>query len=144
MQRQPKICELIQSQPIHSQNELVQKLEQEGIHATQATISRDLQELHVSKIIDGNTYRYALSPSKTDTQCRLAHCMHMWLKTMVTADNLIVLKTDPGCAHVLGVLLDQLDDRDKIGTVCGNDTCLVICRNGKAAGHFLNRILEKY
>lgn len=138
-QRHIKIRELITKFDIETQDELVDFLYSDGFHVTQATVSRDIKELQLIKVPthDGK-YKYSL-PSQSDQrfniQLKLKRTLIDCFISIDQADNLLVMKTMPGNANAVGALIDNLDWQEIMGTICGDDTILIICRtkeNGEA------------
>ncbi|WP_010093180.1 transcriptional regulator AhrC/ArgR [Ornithinibacillus scapharcae] len=130
VQRHIKIRELITEYDIDTQDELVDRLKNLGYNVTQATVSRDIKELHLVKVpTKGGKYKYSLPADQRfnphDKLKRLI--MDAFVKIDHTS-HFIVLKTLPGNAHAVGVLIDNLDWDEIMGTICGDDTCLIICR----------------
>jgi len=117
------IKELIQSQPIASQDELVLLLKKRGFDVTQATLSRDLAELGVARVHTGEGARYALSQSKEDQKIT-----PIVLHEVVGIDHnevMVVIKTLPGRASGVASYLDSIKHPQIIGTVAGDDTVFV-------------------
>ena len=145
-QRHIKIRELITKFDIETQDELVDFLYSDGFHVTQATVSRDIKELQLIKVPthDGK-YKYSL-PSPLDQRFNI----HLKLKrTLIDsfisidqADNLLVMKTMPGHANAVGSLIDNLDLQEIMGTICGDDTILIICRTKENGEEVSKRFLD--
>ncbi len=124
-QRQHRIAQLIAEGPIASQSQLVELLVADGVAATQATVSRDLVELGAVKVRAHDGSRtFALSPtarpSRTEEQLR--RVLSEWVVDVACAGSLIVVKTPPGCAHVVASALDRGALPAVLGTVAGDDT----------------------
>jgi len=149
-QRQHRILRVLEDQPVSSQAQLVQLLEAEGVVATQATVSRDLEELGAVKLrgADGGTGVYVVpedgSPVRgvaggTD---RMARLLSELLVSTDASGNLAVLRTPPGAAHYLASAIDRAALPQVVGTVAGDDTILVIAREpltgAELAGMFEN------
>ncbi|AUJ26314.1 arginine repressor [Virgibacillus dokdonensis] len=144
IQRHIKIRELITDNEIETQDELVDRLKNLGYNVTQATVSRDIKELHLVKVATANgTYKYSLPADQRfnplDKLKRLV--MDAFVK-IDYASHFIVLKTLPGNAHAVGALIDQLDWEEIMGTICGDDTCLIICRTEADALTIKERFIE--
>jgi transcriptional regulator of arginine metabolism len=129
-QRQHRVAKLLEQGPVGSQTQLVELLAAEGIEATQTTVSRDLEELGAVKIrVPGGETAYALPelPSKqlapTD---HLRRVLGEWAVEIAHSHNLVVLRTPPGCAHVVGSALDRSGLEGVVGTVAGDDTVMVV------------------
>jgi transcriptional regulator of arginine metabolism len=128
-QRQRAIAELIRSNALASQDELAERLARLGFVVTQATISRDLDHLGAVKVRRAGQVSYALPDQLgTSPAPRLASVMRDWVRLIDVAANLVVIKSPPGSAHLIGVALDQSDLPEVVGTICGDDTIFVACR----------------
>jgi transcriptional regulator of arginine metabolism len=138
--RQARIVELIAGRPVRSQSELLGLLEAEGIETTQATLSRDLDELGAVKLrgADGDGPAYVIPgdgspgiglarPSESGT-ARLARLLGDMLVSADASGNLAVLRTPPGAAQFVASALDRAALHDVVGTIAGDDTILVVAR----------------
>ncbi len=144
-ERHDKILELIRENTISRQSDLTKRLNDAGFDATQATVSRDLQELRVMKLLlpDG-TYKYALSNEKDiSLGDKLENILRHCLTDAKWAQNIVVLKTMSGAAQAVGYALDSFVWDEILGTICGDDTVMVVVRNERAASRFCNK-LSKY
>ena len=126
--RQNKILELINGNDIDTQEKLVEMLKQNGFNVTQATISRDIKELHLVKTLSPNgVYRYSVT---TENESNLSNRYLSILKDIVknvdAAGNLIVVKTLPGCANAAAEPIDCLGFEHVIGTIAGDNTLLMV------------------
>ncbi|WP_284140352.1 MULTISPECIES: transcriptional regulator ArgR [unclassified Virgibacillus] len=130
LQRHIKIRELITENEIETQDELVDELKQLGFNVTQATVSRDIKELHLVKVPSNNgTYKYSLpADRKFNPQEKLKRLIMDAFVKIDSTSHFIILKTLPGNAQAVGALIDNLDWNEIMGTICGDDTCLMICR----------------
>jgi len=132
--RQRAIANLIQTQALASQEELADRLTAEGFAVTQATISRDLEQLGAMKVRRAGQLCYALSGQMRDASApRLAAVFRDWVRSIDCAGNIAVIKTPPGSAHLVGVALDNADLAEVVGTICGDDTIFVACRTPSEA-----------
>ena len=123
--RQGQIRKIIRSRNVHTQEELAAALEAEGIHATQVTLSRDVRELGIVKTPDGYREIEALEEAAgSDEHARRA--VAEFLRDVRLAQNLLVLKTDPGNANPLALAMDRASWPEVVGTIAGDDTVLVI------------------
>lgn len=128
--RQRAIAELIRGNELSSQEELAERLGSLGFAATQATISRDLEQLGAVKVRREGHLSYALpDAARNGPSPRLAAVFRDWVRSVDTAANLVVIKTPPGSAHLVGVALDNSDIPEVVGTICGDDTIFVACRS---------------
>jgi transcriptional regulator of arginine metabolism len=129
-QRQHRIIKLLESRPVNNQTQLVALLAEEGVDATQATVSRDLEDLGVVKVrLPGGDTAYALPELPTQQFAPDEHLRRVlgeWVVDVAHSGNLVVLRTPPGSAHVVGSALDRAGLDDVIGTVAGDDTVLVV------------------
>jgi transcriptional regulator of arginine metabolism len=119
---------LIRTQRLASQEDLAERLARLGFKVTQATISRDLEQLEAFKVRRNGQLAYAL-PDQIGgagaTGPRLDAVFRDWVHSVQTAGNLVVIKTPPGSAHLVGVALDRADLPQVVGTICGDDTLFV-------------------
>jgi transcriptional regulator of arginine metabolism len=129
-QRREAIADLIRSRPLGSQEDLADALAKLGFTATQATVSRDLEQLGAVKVRREGRLSYALAdaPSQANGPTTLATVLRDWSRSIVAAGNLIVIKTPPGSAHLVGATLDGADLSGVVGTICGDDTIFVATR----------------
>ena len=129
-QRQHRINELIEREVISTAAQLVTRLQSEGITATQATVTRDLQELGTIKVRDEHgSRRIVVASSPKVSSPPLDHLRRMmgeWVVSVDSSANLVVLRTPPGCAHVVASALDRSALEGVLGSVAGDDTLLVI------------------
>ena len=137
--RQARIGELLASRPVASQTELGRLLAGSGVEVTQATVSRDLEELGAVKVRTPAGMSYALPPEgqpRTGTagavDARLARLLEELLVSAEATGSLVVLRTPPGGAHLLGSALDRAGLSEVAGTVAGDDTVLLVCRQPAA------------
>lgn len=140
--RQKKILELIQHQQISTQDELVEGLALAGFKTTQATISRDIKELGLIKLLIGNEkYKYALPIEQTNvSETRLKFILREFVLSWQASENLIVLKTLPGNAHAVASVLDSIHWEEVIGTIAGDDTILLIIKFRSLVPKVLERL----
>jgi transcriptional regulator of arginine metabolism len=144
--RQSLILELIEKQPVSSQEGLRQLLRDRGVSATQATLSRDIRDLGLIKRAPDGAYRRpeaVAAPPGADEDL-VAQAVSDYLRRHEVVAQMLVLKTDTGQAQPLAVALDRGQLPEVVGTIAGDDTILVICRTADAAqamdrrlGHWL-------
>ncbi len=129
-QRQHRIARLLEAHPVTSQARLVDLLAADGVVATQATVSRDLEDLGAIKVrVAGGETVYAIPELPVDQRAPEDHLRRVlgdWVVEVAHSQNLVVLRTPPGSAHVVGSALDRSGLDDVIGTVAGDDTILVV------------------
>ena len=129
IQRQRAMADLIRAHALASQEELADQLGRLGYSVTQATISRDLEQLGAIKVRRAGQLSYALPDQAGETPgSRLGSIFRDWVRSIDAAANLVVIKTPPGSAHLVGVALDQSDMAEIVGTICGDDTIFVACK----------------
>ncbi|MCY8104162.1 arginine repressor ArgR [Bacillus mojavensis] len=143
-QRHIKIREIITSNEIETQDELVDMLKQDGYKVTQATVSRDIKELHLVKVPTNNgSYKYSLpADQRFNPLSKLKRSLMDAFVKIDSASHMIVLKTMPGNAQAIGALMDNLDWDEIMGTICGDDTILIICRTPEDTYGVKSRLLE--
>ena len=134
VQRQHRLARLLEEQPVSNQPQLVDLLAAEGIAATHATVSRDLDELGAVKVrVPGGVSVYAIPELPSDRvapENQLKRVMGEWVVEVAPSANLVVLRTPPGSAHVVASALDRTGLSDVAGTVAGDDTVLVVAAEG--------------
>ena len=131
--RQKLVAEMIRSGTVSSQEEVTARLAEQGIAVTQATVSRDLDQMGAVKVKRGGVLGYALPDQMADNDwaaSRLERILADWVQSVEPAGNLIVMKTPPGSAHLVGLALDQAALPEVAGTICGDDTLFLALRNG--------------
>jgi len=143
--RRRAVAELIRASSLTSQDELVAKLRGQGFSVTQATVSRDLEQLGAVKIRKGGAVSYALPDALGDSDWagrRLSGLIAEWARSIEPAGNLVVITTPPGLAHVIGVALDQAALPEVVGTICGDDTIFVATRSPAKAITFAKKLQD--
>lgn len=143
--RQGEILSIISSCSVETQEQLLEQLRCRGIEATQATISRDIKELHLVKEPTGRgNYRYVISSQKggTDITGRLKTIFREGVVSYDYAQNLVVVKTMPGLGSAAAAAVDGMDIPDLLGSLAGDDTVLLILRTTQSAQDFCNTIQE--
>ena len=142
--RQKALLDVIAEQAVSTQAELKDLLKARGIDADQATLSRDIRELGLIKTADDGThYRYApvesvAPPVHTKASAILARLV----RKIDCSGNLLVIKTDPGEASPIGLALDRMAWSEVVGTVAGDDTLLVVVKEGSPARKLAKKILD--
>jgi transcriptional regulator of arginine metabolism len=129
-QRQHRIIKLLETTTVTSQSQLVEMLADDGVVATQATVSRDLEDLGAVKVrVAGGEVAYAIPELPTEQHAPEDHLRRVlgdWVVEVNQSQNLVVLRTPPGSAHVVGSALDRSNLSGLIGTVAGDDTLLCV------------------
>lgn len=141
--RHIRIRDIISNFEIETQDQLVQSLKNAGVDVTQATVSRDIKEMHLIKVpLANGRYKYSLPQlHQYNTEEKLHRMMMDAFVSIDGAGNFLVLKTLPGNAQAVGSLLDHLNWEEMLGTICGDDTCLIICRDEKYTEEVKSRLL---
>lgn len=139
--RQAKILEIIESEVIETQEEIAERLKAMGMDVTQATISRDIKELRLIKVMSSDgRYRYApFSKTENVVYNRL---MTIFAESYVSSDyanNIVVVKTLPGMAQASASAIDSLNWPEVVGSIAGDDTVMIICRAEKFAEELVNK-----
>ncbi|MEO6317858.1 MAG: arginine repressor [Acidimicrobiales bacterium] len=145
-QRQHRIARLLSEQAVTSQAHLVELLGAEGVSATQATVSRDLEGLGAIKVrVAGGDTVYAIPELPTERRAPEDHLRRVfgdWVVEVNLSGNLVVLRTPPGSAHVVGSALDRSGLPGVLGTVAGDDTLIVVVSEGAGGATIARRLSE--
>ncbi|MBU5627196.1 arginine repressor [Oscillibacter sp. MSJ-2] len=143
--RQAKILEIITSENIETQEQLLTRLQDMGIRSTQATISRDIKQMHLIKEPMGQgMYRYAVSGNRTKLNFaeRLRTIFRESITSIDSAQNIVVLKTMPGLASAACAAMDGMEFPFMVGSLAGDDTAFIIMRDNESADEFCKEIQE--
>lgn len=129
--RHAKILEIIERHPIETQEELAEELKKSGYHITQATVSRDIKELKLVKVLDENgIYKYATM--KEQDSMLNERLVKVFAESVLSIDysgNIIVIKTFSGAANAACEAIDVFDFKEIVGTIAGDDTIFALVRN---------------
>lgn len=138
--RQTKILELISKREIETQEELADGLKAMGIDVTQATISRDIKELRLVKVMaKSGKYKYAtIGQSQEGITDRLYKIFENSVVSIDNAMNIIILKTIPGAAQICASAIDYMGVDEIVGTLAGDDTVFVAIRSMEYVDHVLD------
>ncbi len=133
--RHMRIKEIVSQNEVETQEDLVNALEVSGFPVTQATISRDIKELHLIKVVGTNgRYKYAIPIATSMVTVELIRRkLTDVFVSIARAQNLLVIKVLPGNAHSIAVMLDSMNQGNLLGTIAGDDTILIVCRDEAAA-----------
>jgi len=144
-ERQKAVLRVIAATDVETQNQLIEELAKVGIESTQATVSRDIKELHLIKeLTSRGTYRYAVS-DRPDTQSntlRLKAIFKESVTSYANAQNIVVIKTLPGLAPAACVAIDSMGIRNIVGSIAGDDTGFLAMNDVSAAEKFCKEIEE--
>lgn len=146
--RQAKIVELIEKKDIETQEELAGCLIAEGFQVTQATVSRDIRELQLSKVptLSGRQKYVLLRAPESDLSKRLVRVLKEGFESMDVAQNILVIKTVSGMAMAVAAALDAMKWEEVLGCIAGDDTIMCAIRSAEDAKEVmekLRKILER-
>lgn len=134
-ERQNRILELVAAHEIETQDEMLELLRKDGYAVTQATVSRDLKELMLSKALTARgTYRYCVNPARSHTgNVRLNNAMVDSIIHVDYSMNNVVLKTYPGLAQAVASSVDAMNMHQVLGCVAGDDTIIIVTRDEESS-----------
>ena len=141
--RQEKILEIIGKYEIETQNQLMERLLAEGVKSTQATLSRDIRDLHLVKEMGpSGTYRYVTGAKDafSDHDARLRKIFRECVLSYAVAQNLLVIRTLPGLANAACSALDGMNILGLVGSIAGDDTAFLAMRDNASAERFSKEI----
>ena len=133
--RHAKIVELIEKYDLETQEELAEKLRQDGYDVTQATVSRDIRELKLSKVPlgDGRQKYVLLREAHGEMGDKYIRVLQEGMSSMGMAQSLLIVKTVPGIAMALAATLDAMHMKEIVGTIAGDDTIMLAVRSAEDA-----------
>ncbi len=139
--RHAKILDIIDNNDIETQEELAERLKQQGMDVTQATVSRDIKELRLIKVMTPEgKYKYsAFAQSENQVSNRLITILTEAYVSSDYANNIVVVKTLSGMAQAAGSAIDSLKWTEILGTIAGDDTLIMVCRAEKIAEDIVNK-----
>lgn len=142
--RQKRILEIINQEPIKTQDELAVLLQNEGIQVTQATVSRDIKELHLIKTAKGDGYAYSLPKGQTPVrdENRLRRIFRDAVLRIAGSGNNVVIHTLPGNANSVCSLLDAAEWDEFLGAVAGDDTIIIVTKSNDHTAMLLDRMQD--
>ena len=142
--RQGRILELVRDNCIETQDELLAMLSADGFSVTQATISRDIKELHLIKVSgSGGRYRYTASKSEsTDVSSKFYSLFADSVEDVDVGQNIVCIKCSSGMAQAVCASMDVIGFEGVIGTLAGEDTIFVLCRNEQLAAELRSELLK--
>ena len=140
-ERHQRIIEIVQTYDIETQEELIEKLRESGIEATQATISRDIRELKLTKSTDRNgKYKYFVNKTSEESGDVYIQTLSRSIKSADHTMNMVVVHTYSGMAQAVAAGIDAHDSESILGCVAGDDTILIILRDEEQAKRYFSRI----
>jgi transcriptional regulator of arginine metabolism len=137
------VLEIIRQQPIETQEDLALSLKKEGFDVTQATVSRDIKELGITKTPTGSgRYRYMVPQERTyeDSARRTRRLFQDSVVSVDYSENLVVIRTLTGNAHAVAATIDEMSLPEIVGTIAGDDTILIVVKPKSGA---IN-VMEKF
>lgn len=143
--RQAMILEIISQENIETQEQLLARLQERGVTSTQATISRDIKQMHLIKEPVGQgVYKYAVSGNRTKLNFaeKLRTIFRESITSIDSAQNIVVLKTMPGLASAACSALDNMDITYMVGSLAGDDTAFLVMKDTESAAIFCEEIKE--
>lgn len=143
--RQSMILEIISQENIETQEQLLARLQERGISSTQATISRDIKQMHLIKEPVGQgVYKYAVSGNRTKLNFaeKLRTIFRESITSIDSAQNIVVIKTMPGLASAACSALDNMDITYMVGSLAGDDTAFLVMKDTESALDFCEEIKE--
>lgn len=142
--RHEKIIEIVEKYDVETQDDLIEHLRKMGYEVTQATVSRDIRELKLTKVMgERGSYRYELPKTNESLgSFKFSHALAESITSVDYAVNTVVVKTFPGMAQAVAVGIDNLHLPVILGCVAGDDTIIIIVRNAEAAADLNTRIKE--
>ena len=142
--RHAKILEIISHKEVETQEELCAELNKLNYVVTQATISRDIRDLHLFKIAGiEKKYRYAyINEGEGEVSPKMKNLFRDCVLTVKTAQNLVVIKTLTGNGANAGAIVDKLNYAEVVGSVAGDDTLLIVCADNENANVVMQKIME--
>ena len=140
-ERFERIKELVVQYDITTQDMIVDLLNKDGYNVTQATVSRDVKKLGLVKTFENGLNKYALNRVGQNVHDNVI--LSNGIISVATAQNIVVIKSKPGFANTICVVLEQLELEGLVGTLAGDDTIFLATENNNCAVHIRNVILEK-
>ena len=142
--RHAKILEIISHNEIGTQEELCAQLEKQNVVVTQATISRDIRDLHLFKVAGiEKKYRYSyINDGESEISPKMRNLFRDCVLSVRAAQNLVVVKTLTGNGANAGAVVDKLNYEEIVGSVAGDDTLLVVCADNDGANAVVEKITE--
>jgi transcriptional regulator of arginine metabolism len=142
--RQEKIIEIIEQYEIETQDELAERLSDAGFHTTQATISRDIRELKLTKLTfpDGKQKYIALENHDATSMDKYKRVLQDGITGIAISENILVIRTVSGMAMACAAALDQLKLNQILGSIAGDDTILCVARSKELAPEARRKLLK--
>ena len=142
IKRHNEILELIKSREIGTQEELLDLLKNKGYDVTQATISRDIRELNLTKVNNGSRQKYAVIVKDEEFSDKYVRVLKEGFVSMLSSGNLIVLKTVVGMAMAVATAIDALEMPEIIGCIAGDDTIFIAVSENNSTMDVMNKLIK--
>lgn len=141
-ERQDKILDIIINKSIETQEELTSELKKEGFDVTQATVSRDIRKMKLTKVADSNGHLRYVAYSKTneDLDEKYIRILRDGFISMDNAQNMLVIKTVSGMAMAVAAALDHIKFNEIVGSIAGDDTIMCAVRSTKDVTNVMSRL----
>ena len=143
--RQNRILEIIERENVETQEQLQQRLQEQGVICTQATISRDIKQLHlVKEPVGQGKYRYTVSNqrSRLNVADKLRGIFRESIVSIDNAQNIVVIKTMSGLANAAAAAVDSMNVPYMVGSLAGDDTAFLVMRDVESAKNFCEEVHE--
>ena len=143
--RQSRILEIIERENVETQEQLQQRLQEQGVICTQATISRDIKQLHlVKEPVGQGRYRYTVSSqrSRLNVADKLRGIFRESIVSIDNAQNIVVIKTMSGLANAAAAAVDSMNVPYMVGSLAGDDTAFLVMRDTESAKSFCAEVHE--
>ena len=143
--RQKRILEIIERENVETQEQLQQRLQEQGVICTQATISRDIKQLHlVKEPVGQGKYRYTVSSqrSRLNVADKLRGIFRESIVSIDNAQNIVVIKTMSGLANAAAAAVDSMNVPYMVGSLAGDDTAFLVMRDAESAKNFCEEVHE--
>lgn len=145
--RQSAILDIIANEDIETQSQMLEALAKRGCASTQATVSRDIKELHLVKSSNPDGHSYYTQASEEELNGTISRLEEIFREACISVEHAlhtVVIRTMPGLASAVCAAIDNMDDDCILGTVAGDDTALIILRNTSSAERLCNQFRRAY
>lgn len=142
-ERQALIREMIKGEKIATQDQLIKTLQAKGVQVTQATASRDIKELMLAKVSDGNDKYYYIAPNQPEQSAiRKSVVLRHSVNSIVSNELMVIIHTAPGAANAVAFALDNMQIPEILGSIAGDDTVFLALRDRDCRKSVEKRLLE--
>ncbi|MCY6959975.1 arginine repressor [Clostridium brassicae] len=142
IERHGKILEIIKMKDVETQEELAEELKKSGMDVTQATVSRDIKELKLIKVLsDKGTYKYAaIAPNENFLSNKLVNVFTHTVLNVENVQNMVVVKTISGSGSAAAEAIDSMDFMGIVGSIAGDNTIFILCINEEKAQELVRKL----